>query len=230
MASFDPSGSARDRVLYHLKTKGPQAAADLARRLGVTPMAVRQHLQGLAKDSLVGFHDERRKVGRPARIWSLLPAAARRFPDSHGELTVDLLRAVRTTFGEEGLDRLLGERSRQQRAAYLERMPAAGAPLEQRIAALASIRSGEGYMAEWSRSEDGSWLLSENHCPICAAATICQGLCRDELALFRELLGPEATVARGDHILAGARRCAYRIEAHGPQPAETPASRRHGSS
>ncbi|MFN2375329.1 MAG: helix-turn-helix transcriptional regulator [Candidatus Binatia bacterium] len=207
--------SARDRVLFQLKTRGPQTAAALAGRLGVTPMAVRQHLQALEPDGLVTYTDERRKVGRPARLWNLTPAAASRFPDAHADLTVDLLKAVRSTFGEEGLDRLVTERSRQQRTAYLARMPADGAPLEERLAALAAIRSDEGYMSEWSRQDDGSWLLVENHCPICAAATVCQGLCRDELSLFRELLGDRVSVNRGEHILAGARRCAYRIEPAG---------------
>lgn len=204
--------TARDKILFHLKTKGPQTSAQLARRLDVTPMAIRLHLQALAAESLVTHADERRKRGRPARLWSLTPAASRRFPDTHSDLTVDLLRAVRSTFGEDGLERLVSERSRQQRAAYATRMPAPSASVESRIAALAAMRSEEGYMAEWSREPDGSWLLAENHCPICAAATVCQGLCRDELAMFRDLLGPDVHVSRGDHVLAGARRCAYRIE------------------
>jgi predicted ArsR family transcriptional regulator len=60
---------------------------------------------------------------------------------------------------------------------------------------------------------DGSWILAENHCPICAAARNCQGFCRSELSVFRAVLGPEVTVERVEHILAGARRCAYRIAA-----------------
>jgi predicted ArsR family transcriptional regulator len=206
------SQSARDKVLFHLKTKGPQTASAVALRLGVTAMAVRQHLQTAEAEGLVSFTDERRKVGRPARIWSLTPKASKRFPDSHGELTVDLLDAVRTTFGEGGLDRLITERTKKQRAAYLERMPPVAGPLESRIAALAELRRSEGYMAEWQREEDGSYTLSENHCPICAAAMFCQGFCRDELQVFRDLLGDSVTVDRTDHILAGARRCAYRIE------------------
>src|SRR6187399_1310728 len=109
-----PPSSARDRVLFHLKTKGPQTAAQLARRLDVTPMAVRLHLQALAGERMVSFTDEKRKLGRPARVWSLAAAAASRFPDSHGDLTVELLAAVRTTFGDDGLDRLVTERTRQQ--------------------------------------------------------------------------------------------------------------------
>ena len=66
-------------------------------------------------------------------------------------------------------------------------------------------------MAEVSRRRDGSFVLVENHCPICAAARACQGFCRDELGLFRRIL-VGAKVERTEHLLAGARRCAYRIE------------------
>lgn len=206
-----PSTTARDRVLFLLKTRGPRTAADLARLLGVTPMAVRQHLAALAGEGLVSSADERRKVGRPARLWSLTEVASRRFPDTHGELTVELLKAVRTVFGDDGLQQLVTVRGQQQRATYAARMPAPGASIEQKVAALAAIRSEEGYMAEWSRDDDGAWTLAENHCPVCAAATACQGLCRDELAMFRELFGHGVEVARSEHLLAGARRCAYRI-------------------
>ncbi|MES2724598.1 MAG: MarR family transcriptional regulator, partial [Pseudomonadota bacterium] len=56
------------------------------------------------------------------------------------------------------------------------------------------------------------FLLVENHCPICAAAAACQGFCRAELMVFRAVLGPGVHIERTDHILAGARRCAYRIK------------------
>ena len=82
----------------------------------------------------------------------------------------------------------------------------------ERTRKLAKLRVEEGYMAESRPAPDGSLLLIENHCPVCAAARACQGLCRSELEIFRALL-PGASVERVDHILAGARRCAYRIEA-----------------
>ncbi|MEB3220735.1 MAG: metalloregulator ArsR/SmtB family transcription factor [Candidatus Sericytochromatia bacterium] len=199
-------------MLFLLKTRGPSSAASLAGVLGITPMAVRQHLQALAGDGLVSFRDERRKVGRPARIWELTPAAMGRFPDTHAELTVDLLRSLKAAFGEEGLERVIAARAKAQRQTYAARIPA-GAALGEKLAALAAARSDEGYMAGSTREADGSWLLVENHCPICAAAAVCQGFCRDELALFREVLGPGVVVEREDHLLAGARRCAYRVVA-----------------
>ena len=38
-----------------------------------------------------------------------------------------------------------------------------------------------------------------------------QRFCRAELDVFREALGPGAEIERTEHILAGARRCAYRV-------------------
>ncbi|HSY78574.1 MAG TPA: transcriptional regulator, partial [Verrucomicrobiae bacterium] len=109
---------AEEGVLYQLKTRGPQTAAQVARRLGVTAMAVRQHLYRLNVEDLVEFTDERRKVGRPARVWRLTSAAAERFPDTHGDLTVEIIGAVRATFGEAGMDKLLRERLRRQIDEY----------------------------------------------------------------------------------------------------------------
>ena len=85
--------------------------------------------------------------------------------------------------------------------------------LEARVARLAEIRTAEGYMADCTPDPGGGFLLLENHCPICAAAAACQGFCRAELMVFRAVLGPDVTIERTDHILAGARRCAYRITA-----------------
>jgi len=209
--NLDNRGRARDRVMMWLKTRGPHTSAELAERLEVTPMAVRQHLGALEAEGLVTYQDEAGRVGRPARRWELTPAAASRFPDTHADLTVDLLAAVRETFGEQGMERLISKRSARQAALYRARVDAAGADAEDRIAALASLRHEEGYMAEWRREAPDEWLLVENHCPICAAATVCQNLCRDELAIFRSCLGEGFEVDRTDHILAGARRCAYRI-------------------
>ncbi len=210
---LDAAAPTRDKILYHIKTKGPLMASQLGQRLGVTAMAVRQHLYALETAGLISHFDQRQKVGRPARHWQITSDGSARFPDSHAELSLGLLDAIRTTFGEEGMANLLESRKHQQLAAYRKQMPAATAQMEERLEALVKIRSHEGYMAEWIREADGTYRLIENHCPICAAATACQGLCEGELELFRTLLGRAVPVERTEHILAGARRCCYRIGA-----------------
>jgi len=198
------------RLLHALKAAGPQTAAAIARRLGFTATAARQQLDRLQAEGLVEFADRRQGIGRPARLWSLTAKGHGRFPDNHAGLSLELLRAAGKAFGAQGLDRLIAEREKAMERIYQARL-AGARRLADRVRRLARQRSEEGYMAGVERQPDGSFLLKENHCPICAAARACQGLCRSELDLFKRLLGPDAEVARVEHVLAGAQRCAYRI-------------------
>lgn len=182
----------------------------LASRLAVSAMAVRQHLYALHKEHLVTYQEEPRAVGRPAKLWQLTSAADRLFPDSYAELTLSLINSMTEAFGEEGLERLLEIRTRQQIETYQEQMPESTS-LQRRLEALAALRTDEGYMAEIQQQADGSFLLIENHCPICAAATACTGLCRKELEVFQNVLGQDVAIERTEHIVAGARRCAYQV-------------------
>jgi predicted ArsR family transcriptional regulator len=203
------AAAGRDRVLGLIKRRGPLRSAEIAAALGTTQEAARQQLVRLADEGLVTAAVEAAGVGRPARRWHLTDAAHARFPDTHAELTVRLIETVRTTLGEAALDRLIRAREDDTIRVYGAALRGA-ATLRARVARLARLRSREGYMAEW-RAEAGCFLLLENHCPICAAATACQGFCRAELEVFRAVLGPGVTVERIEHVLAGARRCAYRI-------------------
>jgi predicted ArsR family transcriptional regulator len=207
-----------DQILLNLKTRGAQETLALAERLGVSRQATLQTLERLTADGLVTHVTERRGVGRPRRLWSLTGKAQARFPDTHAQLTVEMLATVRAEFGEEGVERLIARRERDQETAYAQAL-APAATFEARLARLAQMRAAEGYMAKWSRQDDGSYLLVENHCPICAAAAACQGFCRAELTLFQAALGPDVEIVRTDHILAGARRCAYRITLRAQLPA-----------
>jgi predicted ArsR family transcriptional regulator len=200
----------RRRILETLKIQGPQDASALAQQFDVSAMAIRQHLYALADQGLVTYQEEHRPMGRPAKLWKLTPATDKLFEDRHGDLMVNLFGAIRGTFGDEGLEKVLSVRARQQIAAYRQQVPSKGT-LRKRVEALAEIRSKEGYLAEVKAQKDGSLQLIENHCPICAAATACSSLCGSELQVFRELLGPGVSIERTEHIVAGARRCVYQI-------------------
>lgn len=200
----------RTRLLNALKSSGPQTAADLADNLNVTSVAVRQHLDGMHGEGLVDFEDVKGSVGRPKRVWGLTAAGHQQFPDSHSALIVGLLEGLSDIYGDNGLENLIAHREAKTGKVYKEVMREA-ADLGSRVELLADLRSREGYMAEVVK-EQGSFLLIENHCSICAAATACQGFCRSELSLFKDVLGPDATVERIEHLLSGDRRCMYRIK------------------
>jgi predicted ArsR family transcriptional regulator len=197
------------RLLHALKSAGPQTAAAIGRRLGISAVAARQHLSRLQQEKLVAFEEQALGVGRPRRLWSLTAKGHGRFPDSHAALTLELIQSARRVFGADGLDRLISAREAASLSHY--RLRIGRGDLGQRVRRLAAVRSEEGYMAEVARAPGGGFLLVENHCPICAAAKLCQNLCRSELALFARVLGPDVEVERLEHIVAGARRCAYRI-------------------
>ncbi|KAB2774938.1 transcriptional regulator [Brucella anthropi] len=195
--------------MLSLKMRGAQTAATIGEHLGTTGEAVRQQLVRLAEEGLVSSHSVSQGVGRPSLFWDLTKAGNKRFPDTHADLTVQLLHSVRTILGDDALDTLIAHRETETRRQYQTRLK--DLSLDQRVKKLADIRSAEGYMADAEKRDDGSWLLIENHCPICAAADACQGFCRSELQVFRAVLGPDVSVNRTEHILAGARRCAYVI-------------------
>ncbi|MGY3859753.1 MULTISPECIES: helix-turn-helix transcriptional regulator [Aeromonas] len=197
-----------DKILYLLKSQGPQSAAALGEQLQMTSMGARQHLLSLEAEGLVDFRDEARGRGRPVRLWQLTDQAWQRFPDTHSELTLQLIDDVRQLFGEEGMDQLIVRREQQMMGRYQAALTQPA--LADKLASLKTLRSREGYMADMRQEEDGSWLWWENHCPICAAARACRGFCRSELAMFRQLLAP-AEVEREQYLLEGDARCLYRI-------------------
>jgi predicted ArsR family transcriptional regulator len=202
------SDRTEDRILFALKTHGASSTAALAQSMDISVPGVRQHLTRLAEAGLVRFEDRGQGVGRPARYWSLTAAASGRFPDTHADLTREMIEGIREGLGERALAAVIAHRHARMEQRYVEVLHDARR-LGTRLERLAAARTADGYMAEVEKTEDG-WILAENHCPICAAAASCQGFCEGELALFRKLLAP-AQVQRTDHVLAGARRCAYRI-------------------
>ncbi|HHR6080541.1 TPA: helix-turn-helix transcriptional regulator [Providencia alcalifaciens] len=199
-----------DKVLFCIKTKGPVSTAVIADDLNLTGEAARQHINKLTSLGLVeGVQCTAQSgAGRPRQNWVLTELGHQRFPDTHAQLALQLIDSVKTIFGDAGLEKLIEQREAESRHKYLARCQ--GLPLEKCLAALAEVRSEEGYMAKVEQEGD-SWLFIENHCPICAAATACQNFCRSELALFREVLGDQVNVEREQYLLDGAGRCVYRV-------------------
>ena len=165
----------RSAIVRLLKTEGALTSQQLAERLGITAMAVRQHLYGLESEKFVSVEERPVPIGRPAKHWQLTPAADRFFPDAYAELSVSLISALGDALGPEGLQKVLESRCARQQEVYAAAVPAK-APVKEKQLQLARVRTGEGYMAEVKPGGSGSFLFVENHCPICVAATQCQGL------------------------------------------------------
>ncbi|MFB9136422.1 helix-turn-helix transcriptional regulator [Vibrio olivae] len=199
-----------DKILQSIKRDGAVTAKQLAEEFNMTTMGARQHLQALEDDGVLAFHDVKVKVGRPTRHWSLTQKGHAQFADRHGELTIQMIDAVESVFGQDGIAKVTAERESKTIEHYQQALSDCHL-LEQKLAALVTLREQEGYMAELHHIEDG-YLLVENHCPICKAATRCPSLCQSELNVFQSLLGEQCTVERQEHIVLGQRRCTYKIQ------------------
>ena len=200
------------RIIERLKRVESATATDLAEEFGLTDTALRQHLDALEEVGMVTRSiAEPTGRGRPPVHWQLGAAAAVAFPDRHGELTVDLITSMRATLGDQALDRVIAARADRQAAGYALAL-ADTKDVAVRVRRLADMRTDEGYLAEVATDGD-AFILIEHHCPIRDAAAACGALCNAELEAFQRVLGSDVTVTRTQHLLAGDRRCAYRVEA-----------------
>ena len=224
------SGGTKQRVVEHLQTVTSATAPDLARLMGVSDAAMRQHLEQLQADGVVrriagdaatDASSDTRVRGRPATRWSLERLDSRSamdgfptaFPDRHDDLAVDLLTAIRGALGDDALERVLSHRGELQSESYRRAM--GDGTLPERTTRLAQLRHLEGYRAEVTVADDGSLTLTEHHCPIADAARSCGSVCDSELVVFRAALGADVSVERTQHAMSGDSRCSYRIIATG---------------
>jgi predicted ArsR family transcriptional regulator len=199
-----------DKFLKLLKTRGPQTSSELAQGLGMTGEGARFQLTKMAEEGLVEVSSTSKGVGRPTQVWKLTDKGNQHFPDKHAAFSEQLLDSMQELLEPGQMNAIINLRERKANEKYLGALKDIP-DLEEKIARLAELRNSDGYLAEWDK-EEGGFILIENHCPICAAAQRCADLCDAEMNTFKEIFGENVSIERIDHIIAGARRCAYRIK------------------
>ena len=202
------NGLTRQAILSEIKQRGSVTTDELGQDLGISSVAVRQHLSTLAAEGRVSITIERRGLGRPVHRYHLTAEGDEEFDRSYDQLCMQLLDSVRDIQGNDGVDSLLNARRQKLTANLAPRI--SGLPLEAKVREIARFQEGFGYMAS-SKAEDGSIALTEYNCAICKVAREFPGLCAHELAMFQELAGQDVAVVRERHILAGDVACAYRF-------------------
>jgi predicted ArsR family transcriptional regulator len=203
-------GRTRDRVSALLLEHGPQTATELATRLGISPAAVRRHL-----DALVGTgrieerlsREAHRGRGRPARRFHLTDAGRSAFPHAYDDLALTALRYVAANGGPDAVravaeQQLAGLEARASSAVEQAVSGRSGAPAD-RAQALAVALTAEGYAATASAISGGGQLC-QHHCPVAHVAAEFPQLCEAETAVIGRLVGTHvqrlATIAHGDGI------------------------------
>jgi DeoR family suf operon transcriptional repressor len=200
-------------VLYAVRRRGEATAEQVAESLGMTVSGARQHLSALVEEGLADATElpaPPGKRGRRPLAYSVTPRGDALFPKAYGELTNELLGYLDDE-EPETVERLFARR-REHRIeaarARLEPLPS----IEARVAELARILDEDGYLASWERVSDGEYLVVEHNCAIWAVASRYGQACTSEIEFIRAVL-PDADVERTQHMVEGARRCAYRVTA-----------------
>ncbi len=206
-----PAG--RRAVLYAVRRRGEATAEQVAEQLDITVSGARQHLTALARDGLVETSELPSPAGRRGRrtlVYSATADADAYFPKAYGELTNELLGYVADT-DRELLDRLFAKR-REARIEGARTRLASKRTLRSKVAELTRILDEDGYLASWEQFEPGGFRIVEHNCAIWAVAERYGQACTSELEFIRTVLDG-ADVERVQHMVAGARRCAYEVRA-----------------
>ena len=195
----------RDEVARLLLEQGPATAAALGERLGISPTAVRRHLDALVADGLATDREQRplggaqRGRGRPPREFLLTAQGRSSFPHAYDDLAAAALRFLAQTGG----DKAVAEFAALRVATVEERHGPEVRAAEEKVEALAEALTSEGYAASAHKVGSGGQLC-QHHCPVAHVAAEFPQLCEAETKAFERLLGTHvqrlATIARGDAV------------------------------
>ena len=200
----------RARVARLILELGPATASVIGGRLGLTPAAIRRHLDTLLAEGMIETRTARtytgRGRGRPARLFAITDAGRSAFEHTYDDLASSALRFLAREAGPAAV----GKFARHQVSELERRYGAvlAGAAPADRVRALADALSADGYAASAHAAPAGPLAggeqLCQHHCPVAHVAAEFPQLCEAETEAFGRLLGRPvqrlATIAHGDGI------------------------------
>ena len=228
--------STRGQVARLILELGPATAATLGGRLGLTPAAIRRHLDNLIADGMIETRTARtygnRGRGRPAKVFVITDAGRSAFEHAYDDLATSAMRFLERTYGSEAVAEFARQQLAETERRYLP-VVAQASDLTARVHALAGALSGDGYAAAagpapaigagnkgtaaGAETIDNGAQICQHHCPVAHVAAEFPQLCEAETEAFGRLLGTPvrrlATIAHGDGICTTHVTCTSRSTA-----------------
>lgn len=205
----------RERVLSEVSGLGPVSASVIGARLGLTPAAVRRHLDALAEQGAIVARDDigavsTRGRGRPARRWVVADAGHDALTAGYLDLATEALRFLHEAMGPHAVGEFARERVAALESRYSALLAAVGPDPLARAHALVDALTADGYAASARpvQASGGPGLtgiqLCQGHCPVQHVAEQFPQLCHAETDAFSRLLGVHvqrlSTLAAGQHV------------------------------
>jgi predicted ArsR family transcriptional regulator len=230
-------GKTRHEVARVLLEQGPMTAVVVAEQLGISPTAVRRHLDALLADGEAETRDASRRGprgrGRPAKLFLLTEAGRARFGHAYDDLAVSAIRFLAEHAGEDAVRAFAERRVASLVEPHRAAITGSSDPAT-RAEALATALTREGYAASTRQvgapapGQNVGAQLCQHHCPVAHVAAEFPQLCEAETEAFAQLLGTHvqrlATIARGDSACTTHVPVPTGHPAH-PEPGSTEPSR-----
>jgi predicted ArsR family transcriptional regulator len=218
-ASATPDRRTRGRVAQLLFDRGAATAAELGAQLGLSPAAIRKHLDAMLADHLVEARESRpvgpRRRGRPAKTFVLTATARDGFPHFYDGIATAALRWIARHGGPQAVSDFAAAQVSPLEERCRAALESAGDDPFARAEALAEALTAEGYAANATTIASGGQLC-QHHCPVAHVAAEFPQLCDAETAVISRLIGTHvqrlATIAHGDGVCT----------THIPGPARAP--------
>jgi predicted ArsR family transcriptional regulator len=228
MTQAGESAGTRGQVARLILELGPCTAATIGGRLGLTPAAIRRHLDNLIADGMIETRTARtygnRGRGRPAKVFVITDAGRSAFEHAYDDLATSALRFLMRTYGPQAVAEFARQQVAETERRYAPVVAQAG-DLRTRVQALADALSGDGYAAaagpapvfkDTAPAHTAAGItkaanvvgngeqICQHHCPVAHVAAEFPQLCEAETEAFGRLLGTPvrrlATIAHGDGI------------------------------
>ncbi|NVM99217.1 metalloregulator ArsR/SmtB family transcription factor [Arthrobacter sp. SDTb3-6] len=208
---LDPDERTRDRVLTAVLEHGPVSAAQMGKLLGLTPAAVRRHLDTLSRHGVIEvklISNAKSGAGRPARRYVVSRQGQTKIGDDYLEIARLALKELAATRGGQGVMEFAERRFAHMESSYQPLVDAAGPDVAARSKALARALTADRFVATSDSLNPHSAMAAEQlcqgHCPIQELATTFPEFCDAETEVFSRLLGVDvrrlSTMASGGHV------------------------------
>jgi len=201
----------RERILEFVVEQREVRVEDLADSLGITPAAVRRHLDHLRADGLLDARAVKQATGRPYYAYFATEKATQSVPPAYADLLERMLRGL----GEQDDAIAAVMTSVAESLASKHRHEVSGLSQEELAAQVTTSLRSEGILETWRTEEDGIHLVN-GRCPYHKAAEISTLPCESDRKAIELLLGQE--VEQLNRIVDGAPCCEYLLRAVPAQP------------
>ena len=196
----------RERVLRLIKKEGNVSVKALTEEIGITPMAIRGHLNKLEKDELIQVSTVRQKLGRPLQVFSLTEKGDSYFPQDYGPFAIELLQDLRDM--DDGKTLALVMRKREERIIRELKAKMKDQNIEQRMQHYCDFVERHGNMPLLEKIDPMKFVLHINNCSLKTVVEQFPVCCDSEVNVIHRLF-PEAKVSKTSSLRSNEKSCCY---------------------